>query len=71
MNIIFYVNMLLVLLLWTTSWYLLDTMLQYMTKIFKIKSITVFYLIMFIFTIFLLYLVNGNDYKNIIQSTGL
>lgn len=71
MNFIFYINMILVVLLWLTSWYILSEALQYVIRIFKLKSITLFYLIIFIITIFLLYLINGDDYINIIQSTGL
>lgn len=71
MNFIFYINMILVVLLWLTTWYILSEALQYVIRIFKLKSVTLFYLIIFIITIFLLYLVNGDDYINIIQSTGL
>ena len=71
MNFIFYINMILVVLLWLTSWYILSEALQYVIRIFKLKSVTLFYLIIFIITIFLLYLINGDDYINIIQSTGL
>lgn len=71
MNFIFYINMILVVLLWLTTWYLLSEALQYVIRIFKLKSVTLFYLIIFIITIFLLYLINGDDYINIIQSIGL
>ena len=71
MNIIFYINIILLVLLWLTVWYMLDDILQFVIRIFKIKSLTLFYLIIFIFTIYLLYVVNGNNFKNIILSTGL
>lgn len=71
MSVIFFINASLLLLLWITSWYIVDSALVYIAEIFNIKSVISVYVIAFILSLVLLYLVNGDNFKEIIQSSGL